>query len=61
MKKKLIILAIAIIAIVLVLAYFKYVPFWGSIISTIAFIVGFIGGWYFKGWRDKHIKSKSVI
>ena len=57
MKKKLIIAAIAIVAIVLVLAYYKYVPFWGSIISTIAFIVGFIGGWYVKGLRDKYIEN----
>lgn len=57
MKKKLIIAAIVIVAIVLVLAYYKYVPFWGSIISTMAFIVGFIGGWYAKGLRDKYIEN----
>ena len=57
MKKNLIIAAIAIVAIVLVLAYYKYVPFWGSIISTIAFIAGFIGGWYVKGLRDKYIEN----
>lgn len=55
MKKKLIIAAIIIIAIIGLLAYYQYVPFWASIVSTGAFIVGIIAGWYCKGWSDKHI------
>lgn len=57
MKKKLIIAAIIIVAIVGLLAYYQYVPFWASIVSTGAFIVGIIAGWFCKGWSDKHING----
>lgn len=55
MKKKLIILAIAIVVIVGLLAYYQYVPFWASIVSTGAFIAGMIVGWMAKVWSEKHI------
>lgn len=55
MKKKLIIAAIVVFIVVGLLAYYQYIPFWASIVSTGAFIVGIIAGWYFKGWSDKHI------
>lgn len=55
MKKKLIILAIVLIAIVGLLAYYQYVPFGVSIVSTGAFITGIAVGWYAKKWGDKHV------
>lgn len=55
MKKKLIILAIAIVVIVGLLAYYQYVPFWASIVSTGAFIAGMVVGWMAKVWSEKHI------
>lgn len=55
MKKKLIILAIAIVVIVGLLAYYQYVPFWESIVSTGAFIAGMVVGWMAKVWSEKHI------
>ena len=57
MKKKLIILAIAIVVIVGLLAYYQFVPFWASIVSTGAFIAGMVVGWLAKGWSEKHIVS----
>ena len=55
MKKKLIIVAIAIVVIVGLLAYYQYVPFWASIVSTGAFIAGMVVGWMAKVWSEKHI------
>mgnify|MGYP004440227555 FL=1 len=55
MKKKLIILAIDIVVIVGLLAYYQYVPFWASIVSTGAFIAGMVVGWMTKVWSEKHI------
>lgn len=55
MKQKLIILAIAIVVIVGLLAYYQYVPFWASIVSTGAFIAGIVVGWMGKVWSEKHI------
>lgn len=57
MKQKLIILAIAIVVIVGLLAYYQYVPFWASIVSTGAFIAGMVVGWLAKGWSEKHLVS----
>lgn len=57
MKQKLIILAIAIVVIVGLLAYYQYVPFWASIVSTGAFIAGMLVGWFAKGWSEKHLVS----
>lgn len=57
MKQKLIILAIAIVVIVGLLAYYQFVPFWASIVSTGAFIAGMVVGWLAKGWSEKHIVS----
>ena len=52
MKKQLIVLAI--VAVILgLLAYYKFVPFWASIVSTGAFIAGIIAGWAAKSWNDK--------
>lgn len=58
MKKKLIIAAIVIAVIVGLLAYYQYVPFWASIVSTGAFIAGIIAGWHCKGWSDEHITDE---
>lgn len=55
MKKKLIICTIVLVVIVGLLAYFQYVPFWVSIVSTGAFIFGVFLGWLAKGWSDKHV------
>lgn len=55
MKKKLIILAIVLGVIVGLLAYYQYVPFWASIVSTGAFIAGMVVGWMAKVWSEKHI------
>lgn len=57
MKKKLIILAIVIIVIVGLLAYYQFVPFWASIVSTGAFIAGMVVGWWAKDWSEKHLVS----
>ena len=35
------------------LAYYKFVPFWATIVSTGAFIAGIIAGWAAKAWSDK--------
>lgn len=40
MKSKMILLAIVVAVIVGLLAYYQYVPFWASIVSTGAFIFG---------------------
>lgn len=57
MKKKFIILAIIIVVIVGLLAYYQFVPFWASIVSTGAFIAGMVVGWLAKGWSEKHLVS----
>lgn len=55
MKKIIIIVAVVIVAIVGLLAYYQYIPFWASIVSTGAFLAGGVCGWLLKGWSDKHI------
>lgn len=55
MKKKMIVMAIVIVLIVGLLAYYQYVPFWASIVSTGAFAAGIILGWMAKKWSDEHI------
>lgn len=55
MKKKLIVCAIVLVVIVGLLAYYQYVKFWVSIVSTGAFIFGVFLGWLAKGWSDKHV------
>lgn len=55
MKKKMIMMAIVIAVIVGLLAYYQYVPFWESIVSTGAFLFGVYLGWLAKGWSDKHV------
>lgn len=55
MKQKLIVMAIVIVIIVGLLAYYQYVKFWVSIVSTGAFIFGMFLGWLAKGWSDKHV------
>ena len=60
MKKKLIVLAIMMAVIVGLLAYYQYVPFWASIVSTGAFIAGILLGWHDKGWSDEHVTGMKV-
>lgn len=60
MKKKLIVLAIMVAVIVGLLAYYQYVPFWASIVSTGAFIAGILLGWNAKEWSDKHVTGLKV-
>lgn len=55
MKSKLILLVIVVVVIIGLLAYYQYVPFWVSIVSTGAFIFGVFLGWLAKGWSDKHV------
>lgn len=55
MKKIIIIVAVVIAVIVGLLAYYQYIPFWASIVSTGAFLAGGVVGWLLKGWSDKHI------
>lgn len=55
MKKKLIVCAIVLVVIVGLLAYYQYVKFWVSIVSTGAFLFGVFLGWLAKGWSDKHV------
>lgn len=55
MKKKMILLAIVVVVVVGLLAYYQYVPFWASIVSTGAFLFGVYLGWLAKGWSDKHV------
>ena len=55
MKKKLIALAVVVAVIVGLMAYYRYVPFWASVVSTGAFISGLIAGWWGKKWSDGHI------
>lgn len=60
MKKKLIVLAVVVAVIVGLLAYYQYVPFWASIVSTGAFITGILLGWNAKEWSDKHVTGLKV-
>lgn len=60
MKKKLIALAVVVAVIVGLLAYYQYVPFWASIVSTGAFIAGILLGWNVKGWSDEHVTGMKV-
>ena len=60
MKKKLIVLAVVVAVIVGLLAYYQYVPFWASIVSTGAFIAGILLGWNDKGWSDEHVTGMKV-
>ena len=60
MKKKLIVLAVVVAVIVGLLAYYQYVPFWVSIVSTGAFIAGILLGWNAKEWSDKHVTGLKV-
>lgn len=60
MKKKLIVLAVVGAVIVGLLAYYQYVPFWASIVSTGAFIAGILLGWNAKEWSDKHVTGLKV-
>jgi len=60
MKKKLIVLAVVVAVIVGLLAYYQYVPFWASIVSTGAFIAGILLGWNVKGWSDEHVTGMKV-
>ena len=55
MKRRMILMAIVVVIIVGLLAYYQYVPFWASIVSTGAFIFGVILSWLAKGWSDKHV------
>ncbi|WP_308768896.1 hypothetical protein [uncultured Bacteroides sp.] len=48
-------MAIVVVIVVGLLAYYQYVPFWASIVSTGAFIFGVILGWMTKCWSDKHV------
>ena len=60
MKKKLIVLAVVVAVIVGLLAYYQYVPFWASIVSTGAFIAGILLGWNAKEWSDEHVTGMKV-
>lgn len=60
MKKKLIVLAVVVAVIVGLLAYYQYVPFWASIVSTGAFIAGILLCWHAKGWSDEHVTGMKV-
>ncbi|MBM6865884.1 hypothetical protein H6A66_11980 [Bacteroides caecigallinarum] len=55
MKRKLIVFVIVVAVIIGLLAYYQYVPFWASIVSTGAFAAGIILGWMAKKWSDEHI------
>ena len=55
MKRTMILMPIVVVIIVGLLAYYQYVPFWASIVSTGAFIFGVVLGWLAKGWSDKHV------
>lgn len=55
MNKKMIVMAIVIVVVVGLLAYYQYVQFWVSIVSTGAFLFGVFFGWLAKGWSDKHV------
>lgn len=56
MKKKLTVFVIVVAVVIGLLAYYQYVPFWASIVSTGAFVYGIILGWMAKKWSEEHIK-----
>lgn len=58
MKQKLILLVIFVVVIVGLLAYYHYVPFWASVVSSGAFIAGILVGWNAKVWSDKNLIQK---
>lgn len=51
MKEKMILMAIVVVIIVGLLAYYQYVPFWASIVSTGAFFV----------WCDFGLAGKGLV
>lgn len=58
MKKKIIFAAIVLAAIIGLLCYYKFVPLWGTLVSTGAFIAGIAVGVFGKKWYDKNIVDK---
>lgn len=55
MKKKIIATVIAVVAVVALLVYYKFVPLWATVVSTGAFLAGGIAGWQGKRWYDKYV------
>lgn len=58
MKKKIITVTVVVAVIIGLLCFYKFVPFWGTIVSTGAFIVGVAVGVFGKMWYDKNVVKK---
>lgn len=54
MKKKIITVTVVVAVIIGLLCFYKFVPLWGTIVSTGAFIAGIAVGVFVKKWYDKN-------
>ncbi len=60
MKKKMIITAVVLIVLVVgFLAYYHYVPFMVSIVTTFAFIAGGVLGYWIRGRKEAEDEAES--
>lgn len=55
MKKKIITVTVVVAVIIGLLCFYKFVPLWGTIVSTGAFIAGIAVGVFVKKWYDKNV------
>lgn len=55
MKKKIITVTVVVAVIIGLLWFYKFVPLWGTIVSTGAFIAGIAVGVFVKKWYDKNV------
>lgn len=55
MKKKIITVTVVVAVIIGLLCFYKFVPLWGTVVSTGAFIAGIAVGVFVKKWYDKNV------
>ncbi len=55
MKKKIITVTVVVAVIIGLLCFYKFVPLWGTIVSTGAFFAGIAVGVFVKKWYDKNV------
>lgn len=55
MEKKIITVTVVVAVIIGLLCFYKFVPLWGTIVSTGAFIADIAVGVFVKKWYDKNV------